>query len=302
MTENLNDLRTFLLVAQTGSFTKAAKQMNVSQSALSHAVRNLETRLGIKLFHRTTRSIATTEAGERLYRRLLPLFDHIDSEISGILSEQGSLQGSLRINGNEHAFRYVLWEKFERFMQQHPGISLELISENRLIDIVAERYDAGIRLGDDIAKDMISMKISDDMQMCVAASPDYLAQHGTPRTPHELTGHTCLSLRLLTYGNLLNWEFADPVQHGKTVSVQTGGRFTANTSELLIRAACAGHGLIWIPRDSITAELASGRLKTVLDDWAVRYPGYHLYYPNRRAGSPLLQALVECLRHDEMPV
>ena len=299
MKENLNDLRTFLLVAQSGSFTKAAAQLGVSQSALSHAVRALEERLKIKLLHRTTRSMSTTEAGERLYQRLLPLFDHIDQEICDVRSAEGGLTGHLRINGTEHALTHVLWEKFQSFMRLYPHVSLELVADNRFIDIVAERFDAGVRLGDDVAKDMIAVRISADLRMCVAAAPDYLARHGTPQTPRDLTEHACLSMRLQTHGGLLHWEFADPKRKGKTVTVQvdqTNGAFIANNATLLQKAACAGMGLIWTPRDAIKAELDAGNLQTVLDDWAIAYPGYHLYYPNRRADSPLFRALVEALR------
>ena len=299
MKENLNDLRTFLLVAQSGSFTKAAAQLGVSQSALSHAVRALEERLKIKLLHRTTRSMSTTEAGERLYQRLLPLFDHIDQEICDVRSAEGGLTGHLRINGTEHALTHVLWEKFQSFMRLYPHVSLELVADNRFIDIVAERFDAGVRLGDDVAKDMIAVRISADLRMCVAAAPDYLARHGTPQTPRDLTEHACLSMRLQTHGGLLHWEFGDPKRKGKTVTVQvdqTNGAFIANDSTLLQKAACAGMGLIWTPRDAIKAELDTGNLQTVLDEWAIAYPGYHLYYPNRRADSPLFRALVEALR------
>ncbi|UOO80895.1 LysR family transcriptional regulator [Uruburuella testudinis] len=295
MAENLNDLRTFIAVAQTGSFTKAAAQTGVSQSAVSHSMRALESRLGVKLFHRTTRSISTTEAGERLYRHLLPLFENIDQEISNVLNEQENLRGSLRVNGSIHVFESVLWAKFEHFLQVYPDVSLELVAENRFIDIVAERFDAGIRLGDDVAKDMIAVRLSPDMQMCVAAAPAYLAQYGTPQTPADLSAHQCLAMRLPTHGGLLAWEFTNP-DDGKTVKIRPQGRFTANSGFLLQNAAAAGHGLMWTPRDSITEKLSSGRLKTVLDDWAITYPGYYLYYPNRRSGSPLLQALVEVLR------
>lgn len=295
MTDNLNELRGFLKVAQTGSFTRAAAQMGVSQSALSHSIRNLEERLGLKLFHRTTRSISPTEAGERLYERLTPHFEGIAQEISDLLNAQGSLKGRLRINGNEHVLTCVLWDRLQQFMVEHPNVSLELVAENRFIDIVAEGFDAGIRLGDDVAQDMIAVRISEDIQLCVAASPAFLARHGTPATPLALGDFPCIAMRLPTHGGILNWEFIDPKPPRKTLSIQPRGRFIANDATLLERAACAGLGLIWTPRDAITTELAEGRLKTVLDDWAISFPGYHLYYPNRRAGSPLLQALVDSL-------
>ncbi|MFC0820477.1 LysR family transcriptional regulator [Moraxella marmotae] len=296
MSENLNDLRTFLLVAETGSFTKAAAQLGVSQSALSHAVRGLETRLGVKLLNRTTRNVSTTAAGEQLQQRLRPLFDDIDEQINALGSFRNSLSGTLRINSTEHALGTVLWQKFQQFMQRYPDIRLELTCETRFSNIVAERFDAGIRLGDDVEKDMIAVRVSDDLRMCVAASPAYLARHGTPKTPFELTEHQCGAMRLMTLGNLLVWEFADPLNEGKVAKVQPQGQFIANQTNLLVQFALADLGLIWIPTDSIQAQLADGRLLTVLDDWAMVYQGYHLYYPSRRADSPIFQALVKSLK------
>ncbi len=296
MIDNLNELRGFLKLARAGSFTKAAAQLGVSQSALSHSIRGLEARLGLKLFHRTTRSVSPTEAGERLYARLSPLFDSIEHEIHDLLNAQGKLQGRLRINATEHAFSFVLWDKLQRFMAAHPEVSLELIADNRFIDIVAEGFDAGIRLGDDLAKDMIAVRVSPDIPTCTAASPDFLARHGIPSHPHELETLPCIAMRLPTHGGILPWEFTDPQDRRRKLMVQPQGRFIANHAKLLTRAACQGHGLIWMPRDVITAELADGRLQSVLDDWAIVFPGYHLYYANRRAGSPLLQALIAVLQ------
>ncbi|WP_165008503.1 LysR family transcriptional regulator [Neisseria yangbaofengii] len=296
MSENLNDLRTFLLVAETGSFTKAAAQLGVSQSALSHAVRGLETRLGVKLLNRTTRNVSTTAAGEQLQQRLRPLFDDIDEQLNALGTFRNSLSGTLRINSTEHALSTVLWQKFQQFMHRYPDIQLELTCETRFTNIVAERFDAGIRLGDDVEKDMIAVRVSDDLRMCVAASPAYLARHGTPKTPFELTEHQCGAMRLMTLGNLLVWEFADPLNKGKVVKVQPQGQFIANQTNLLVQFDLADLGLIWIPTDSIQAQLADGRLLTVLDDWAMVYQGYHLYYPSRRADSPIFQALVKSLK------
>ncbi|QLB19028.1 LysR family transcriptional regulator [Mannheimia granulomatis] len=295
MKENLNDLRAFLLVAQTGSFTKAAAQMGVSQSALSHSIRGIEERLQIKLFHRTTRSISTTEAGEQLYQRLLPLFDEIDQEINGLSEFRNVVKGTLRINGNEHAFRYVLAEKFADFAQQYPEVELELVAEDRFVDIVAERFDAGIRLGADVAKDMIALRISPDLKMVTAASPDYLARYGTPKTPFDLTEHRCLKHRLATLGGILAWEFRDPLTK-KIVKFQPQSSLTANNGFLLQKYALQGLGILWSPQDSVQAELDNGKLVPILTDWTMQYDGYHLYYPDRRQNSPLLKALVAVLR------
>lgn len=295
MKENLNDLRAFLKVAETGSFTKAAAQMGVSQSALSHSIRGIEERLKLKLFHRTTRSISTTDAGEQLFQRILPLFAEIDREIDELGEFRNSITGSLRINGNEHCFRYVLADKFAQFAQHYPEVNLELVAEDRFVDIVAERFDAGIRLGNDVAKDMIAVRISPDLQMVAAASPNYLTQHGTPKTPFDLIQHHCLKHRLATFGGIMVWEFFDP-KTKKTVKVQPQGSITANNGFLLKNYASQGLGIIWTPQDSIQAELDSGELVPVLADWAMNYGGYYLYYPDRRQHSPLFQALVRSLR------
>lgn len=295
MKENLNDLRAFLIVAQTGSFTKAAAQMGVSQSALSHSIRGIEDRLQIKLFHRTTRSISNTEAGEQLYQRLLPLFDEIDQEINGLSEFRNALKGVLRINGNEHVFRDVLADKFAEFAKRYPEVALELVAEDRFVDIVAERFDAGIRLGADVAKDMIALRISPDLTMVTAASPNYLAQNGTPKTPFDLTEHACLKHRLATLGGILAWEFRDPLTQ-KIVKVQPQGKLTSNNGFLLQYYALQDLGILWCPQNSIQAELESGKLVPILTDWTMHYEGYHLYYPDRRQNSPLLKALIEVLR------
>lgn len=288
MKENLNDLRAFLVVARVGSFTKAAQLLGVSQSALSHCIRGIEDRLHIKLLQRTTRSIATTGAGERLYQKLSPLFDVIDDELNALSAMRDTVRGRLRINGTEHAIAQ-LWPKFARFLRDYPGVELELVGESRFADIVAERFDAGIRLGDDLERDMIAVRVSPDMRMCVVASPAYLAAHGTPQTPSALAAHRCINL-ILSSGEPLVWEFLDP-HSGKVVKIRTTGRFAANRA-VLVEATLADFGLLWTPRDVVQARLADGTLVEVLADWAISYTGYHLYYPHRRADAPLFRALV----------
>lgn len=295
MKENLNDLRAFLLVAQVKSFTKAAAQLGVTQSAISHSISALENRLKIKLFHRTTRSIATTEAGEQLFAKLSPLFDEIDEQINALGEFRGTLSGSLKINGNEHSMA-LLWDKFAQFAHDYPDIRLELRSENRFTDIIADRFDAGIRLGDDVAKDMIAVRISPDWQMCTVASPSYLAQYGTPQTPYELTEHRTLGLRLPTLGGVLDWEFLDPKIRGKSLKVQPSAVFLVSHSAMLVQAARADLGVAWLPKSYAETDLAEGRLVEILPEWAKSYSGYFLYYPNKRENSPLLKALVAALR------
>lgn len=299
MKENLNDLRAFLMVAQTGSFTKAGAQMGVSPSALSHAIRAIEERLSVKLFHRTTRSISLTDAGTQLFAQLEPLFASIDASIDGLGSFRDTLRGSLRINGNQHAFRYVLWHKLERFIRDYPEVELELGNDTRFVDIVAERFDAGIRLGHHVAQDMVAVRISPPLIVRVVGSPDYFAQHGIPQTPADLTQHICHSSRLPSSGGVWPWDFQHPDTH-ETASFQPQAKILANnSSELLKQIAVSGLGLVCVFDELVRAELDSGALISVLDDWAERFDGYYLYYPNRRHHTPLLQALVAYLKETD---
>ena len=296
MKENLNDLRAFLVVAQQGSFTKAARQMGVSPSALSHSIRGVEERLQVKLFNRTTRSVSTTDAGERLYQRLLPLFDGIDREVDALSEVRDAVRGKVRINGTRHVFDHVLRERMGRFVQTHPEIEVELVGDSRFVDIVADRFDFGIRLGDDVEKDMIAVRVSPDMRMCVVATPAYLTVHGTPQTPADLVHHECIRM-LLADGSALVWEFADPAQPGRVAKVQPQGRFASNLEGCLRSALQHGQGLLWTPQDTVADLLAAGEVGPVLEDWAISYPGYHLYYPNRHHQSPVFRAVVEALRY-----
>ena len=296
MKENLNDLRAFLVVAQQGSFTKAARQMGVSPSALSHSIRGVEERLQVKLFNRTTRSVSTTDAGERLYQRLLPLFDGIDREVDALSEVRDAVRGKVRINGTRHVFDHVLRERIGRFVQTHPEIEVELVGDSRFVDIVADRFDFGIRLGDDVEKDMIAVRVSPDMRMCVVATPAYLTVHGTPQTPADLVHHECIRM-LLADGSALVWEFADPAQPGRVAKVQPQGRFASNLEGCLRSALQHGQGLLWTPQDTVADLLAAGEVVPVLEDWAISYPGYHLYEPNRQHRSPVFRAVVEALRY-----
>lgn len=295
MQENLNDLRAFLLVAQTGSFTKAAAQIGVSQSALSHTIRGLEERLKIKLFHRTTRSISTTEAGEQLYQRLSPLFDDIDKEINELSAFQNTIKGNLRINATEFVFSYLVWDKLQQFMHQYPEVNLELVAETRFTNIVAERFDAGIRLGGDVEKDMIAVKVADELRICTVASPAYLAQYGTPQTPDELTKHRCLHLRLPTSGGLLDWEFKHP-QTEEIIKMKLSSYFISNNNNLLRKAVLSDLGIAWIPYEIVKEDIVAGRLVSLLADWNMHYQGIYLYYPNRHGNSTLFKALVKALK------
>lgn len=293
--QNLNDLRTFIVVVDAGSFTKASAQLNLTQSAVSHSVRQLENRLKIKLLNRTTRSLSTTDSGEQLYARIKPLLAMINGEIDALGDLTGSLRGQLRINGTDLAFVHVLWQKIADFCQAYPNIELELVSDVKFTDIVAERFDAGIRLGDDVAKDMIAVRVSDDLSMCVVATPDFLAEYGTPKTPYELTHLPCIGLRLPTHGGLLGWEFSDPKRH-KMVKVTPNTTLISNSTNVNLQAVLSHQGFLWTPRIGVQDYLTSGKLLEVLNDWAIIYPGFYLYYPNRRADYAPLKAFIDKLR------
>jgi DNA-binding transcriptional LysR family regulator len=288
-----DDLAAFAAIVRVGSFTRAAAQLGVSQSALSQTVRALERRLDLKLLNRTTRSVSPTEAGERLYQTVGPRLADIEEELAVLGEMRGKPAGTVRITATEHAVRTLVWPRLQPWLPKYPDIKLEISSDNRFTDIVAERFDIGVRLGSDVAKDMIAVRIAPDLRTTVVGTPAYFARHAQPRTPQDLTGHDCIGRRLPTHGGLMNWEFR---RRGKNVNVQVSGRLAFNTSELIVAAALAGHGLAWLPDDLVREHIAAGRLVPVLDDWAVAFPGYHLYYASRRA-SPALALVVDALRH-----
>lgn len=289
-----DDLAAFAAVVRVGSFTRAAAQIGVTQSALSQTIRALETRLGLKLLNRTTRSVSPTEAGERLYRTVGPRLADIEAELAVLGELRGKPVGTVRITATEHAVRTLIWPRLLPWLPKYPDIKIEISSDNRFIDIVAERFDIGVRLGGDVAKDMIAVRIAPDMRLIVICSPSYLELHARPRTPQDLTEHDCICLRLPSHGGLLPWEFQ---RRGKTVNAHVGGRLIFNSTEMVVEAAVAGHGLAWVPDDAVREHLDSGRLVTVLEDWSPTFPGYHVYYATRNA-SPALGLVVEALRRE----
>ncbi|MDO4641837.1 MAG: LysR family transcriptional regulator [Neisseria sp.] len=296
MLGNLNDLRAFLTVVRAGSFTKAGAQMGISQSALSHCIRGLEERLNLKLLHRTTRSISTTDAGEQLYQRLTPLFENIDHEINELSLFRNAVSGTLRINGTEHVFHHVIQDKLTQFLHEYPEVNLEIFAENRFVDIVSERFDAGIRLGDDVAKDMIAIRISERLKMCTVSSPSYLKSRGTPETPYDLTAHNCILHHLPTSGGNMIWEFTDPHQKDRIVRIQPQGQLKTNNGYLQKDYLLSGLGIAWVPQDMFQTEIEAGKLVPLLQQWAKSYDGYYLYYPSRRQNSPLFKALISKLK------
>ncbi len=292
--QNVNDLVVFLAVARERSFTRAAAQLGLSQSTLSHTIRELEARLGVRLLTRSTRSVAPTDAGERLLGILGTRFDEIEVELTSLSEFRDKPAGTIRITTTEHAADTVLWPVVEKLMPDYPDIKVELTIDYGLTDIVAERYDAGIRLGEQVAKDMIALRIGPDMRMATFGSPAYFADHPSPKTPRELSAHNCINLRLPTHGGFYAWEFE---KDGHPVNVHVDGQLAFNTSPLIIRAAVSGLGLACLPEDLVGEHLADGRLVRVLEDWCPPFPGYHLFYPSRRQSSPAFALFVDALRY-----
>jgi len=287
------DLLAFLAVARERSFTRAAAKLGLSQSALSHTIRRLETRLGLRLLTRSTRSVAPTEIGERLLLSLGPRFDEIDAELEAISALRDKPAGTVRISAGEHAGRTVIWPRLDRFLPLYPDIKVEVNFQNALTDIVAERYDAGVRLGEQVARDMIAVRIGPDWRMAVVAAPAYFARRPPPQTPHDLTGHNCINLRLISYGGLYAWEFE---RGGQKLNVRVEGQLVFNSSVPILDAALGGHGLGCIPEDMAEPHLREGRLIRVLEAWCPAFVGYHLYYPSWRQASPAFSAVLEALR------
>jgi DNA-binding transcriptional LysR family regulator len=291
---NLNDLLAFLAVGQERSFTRAAAKLGVSQSALSHTVRGLEERLGLRLLTRTTRSVSPTEAGERLLHTIGPRFEEIVTELAALSEFREKPAGTIRITATDYAVETILWPKITRFLRRYPDVKVEIIIEYGLTDIVAERFDAGIRSGEQVAKDMIAVRIGPDMRSAVVGAPSYFEGRSEPKRPQELIGHNCINLRLPTRGGLYAWEFE---QDGRELKVHVEGQLVFNGTFQMLNAALAGFGLAYVPEDVARPHLVKGRLRRVLDDWCPPYSGYHLYYPSRRQATPAFALLVEALRY-----
>ncbi|WP_313318838.1 LysR family transcriptional regulator [Stenotrophomonas sp.] len=291
--ENLNDLVAFISVAREGSFTRAAAQLGVSQSALSHTVRTLEARLGIRLLTRTTRSVAMTEAGEHLYQSVAPRLEEIQTELAMMGQFRDLPSGTVRINCAGHAADLYVWPRLQSVLHDYPELKVELTVDYGLTDIVAERFDIGIRLGEQLARDMIAVPVSPRQRIAVVATPAYFAAHGVPKLPQDLAVHNCIGLRLPTHGGLLPWEFDKKNQSCK---LRVSGQWTFNGSAPALRAALAGAGIAYLPEDMVTDALEAGRLQRVLADWCETYDGYYAYYPSRRQTSRALQVVIEALR------
>lgn len=292
--QNAHDLFGFVAVASERSFTRAAAKLGVSQSALSHGVRGLEERLGVRLLSRTTRSVALTAAGERLLEALGPRFDEINLELAGLSDLRDKPAGAIRITAGGHAAETILWPALARLVADYPDIKVEIVVDEALTDIVAERFDAGVRFGEQVAKDMIAVRIGPDARMAVVGAPSYFARRKRPKSPQELTEHICINLRLPTYGGFYAWEFE---KGGREVKARVDGQLAFNSLRLIFDAARAGYGLAYLPEDMVEAPLARGELIRVLADWLPPFPGYHLYYPSRRQPTPAFALVVEALRY-----
>jgi DNA-binding transcriptional LysR family regulator len=292
--ENMNDLMAFLAVARERSFTRAAAKIGVSQSALSHTIRGLEERLRLRLLTRTTRSVSPTEAGERLLETVGPRFEEIEAELAALGELREKPAGTIRITATDHAASTILWPKLAKILRRYPDLKLEITVEQSLTDIVAGRYDAGVRLGEQVAKDMIAVRIGPDERMAVVGAPAYFDRRPIPKRPQDLVAHDCINLRLPTLGGLYAWEF----EKGKReLKVRVEGQLVLNSSGLMLNAALDGFGLACVPEDLVRARIAEGKLIRVLADWCPPFPGYHLYYPSRRQPTPAFALVVEALRY-----
>jgi DNA-binding transcriptional LysR family regulator len=292
--EQLADLAAFVAVAQERSFTRAAAKLGITQSSLSHTIRRLESHLGLRLLARTTRSVAPTDAGERLLRTLRPAFEEIVAELDSLSELREKPAGSIRITTAEHAAETILMPALERLLPEYPDVKVEITVDYGLTDVVAGRYDAGVRLGEQVAKDMVAVRIGPDMRMAAVAAPWYFSMRRAPRVPQDLAAHQCINLRLPTSGGLYAWEFE---KAGREVKVRVDGRLAFNGLPMSHRAARVGLGIAFIPEDMVQEDIDAGRLVRVLADWCAPFSGYHLYYPSRRQPTPAFALLVEALRY-----
>jgi len=290
--ESMDDLVAFLAVATKQNFTRAAAQLGISQPALSAKITTLEAKLGVRLLTRTTRSVSTTEAGERLFKSIGPHFAAISSGVAALSELRDRPAGSLRITSVEHASQTILVPALAALLPEYPDIAVEIINDYSLADIVADRFDAGVRLGEQVAQDMIALRIGPDFAQYVVGAPSYFARRKKPETPHDLAGHCCIGLRLPTSGGIWAWPF---VKNGHELKVRSGAQFSVNTMALQLDSTLAGLGLGYLPDDVVNDHLASGRLVRVLADWSTPMSGYHLYYPSRRQHTPAFALLIEAL-------
>lgn len=291
---SVNDLVAFLAVARERSFTRAAAQLGVSQPALSQTIRDLEARLGLRLLSRTTRSVAPTDAGERLIHSIGPHLDGIEAGLAALTALRDKPAGLVRITAPDHAAETVLWPALARLLPDYPDIAVEVVTEGSLTNIVTERFDAGVRFGEHIERDMVAVRIGPDLRMAVVGTPAYFTGRSRPTHPEDLTAHRCINLRRPTRGGFYPWEFE---KAGREINVRVEGQLVFTSLRLIRRAALSGFGLAYLPEDQVLSDVADGRLVRVLDPWCEPFPGYHLYYPSQRQHAPAFAVVVEALRH-----
>ena len=294
---DFNDLLWFLVVANERSFTKAAAKLGIAQSTLSHTIKRLEERMGLRLLTRTTRNVAPTEAGERLRQSLGPRIAEIEADIAALMAFRDKPSGTVRITLSDHALEGVVWPKLRPVLVDYPDIKVELSRDNGLRNIVEDGFDAGVRLGESVEKDMVAVRIGPDWRLVAVASPGYFAAHPVPEHPQELIAHNCINMRQTRGGGLYAWEFE---KDGQELRVRVDGQLTFNTSFAQVEAAVAGYGIAYVPEDLVERHVAEGRLRAVLEAWSPRFAGYHLYYPSRRQSSPAFNVIVDALRHRQV--
>jgi DNA-binding transcriptional LysR family regulator len=294
MRENFNDYLWFLVVAEERSFTRAAAKIGITQSTLSHTIKRLETRMGLQLLARTTRSVSTTEAGERLRRSLAPRLAEIETDIAALTAYRERPSGTVRITLSDHALDYIVWPKLQPVLADYPDIKVEFSQDNGFRNIVADGFDAGVRLGETVEKDMIAVRIGPDWRLVAIGAPGYFVARGVPQTPQDLVHHNCMCLRLATAGGLYAWEFQ---RDGRDIRMRVDGQLTFNSTLPMVEAAIAGYGIAYVPEDIVAEHIAAGRLQLVLDDWSPPFSGYYLYYPSRRQHAPAFEVVLDALRY-----
>ncbi len=292
--QDFNDLLWFLAVAEEKSFTRAAAKLGITQSTLSHTIKRLESRMGIRLLTRTTRSVGTTEAGERLRLSLGPRVTEIEAEIDSLMEFRDKPAGTIRLTLSDHAYETLVWPKLRPVLSAYPDVKVEFSLDNGFRNIVEEGFDAGVRLGESVEKDMIAVRIGPDWRLVAVAAPSYFDTRPIPTHPQDLVGHNCIGMRQDRAGGLYAWEFE---KDGQELRVRVDGQLTYGTSMAMVDAALAGYGIAYVPDDIVQHYVKSGELTQVLDDWSTPFPGYYLYFPSRRQSLPSFRVIVEALKH-----
>jgi DNA-binding transcriptional LysR family regulator len=292
--DNINDILVFFAVARERSFTRAAAKLGMTQSALSHIIRSLETRLGVRLLTRTTRSVSPTEAGERLLQNVAPRLEEIEAEIAAISDLGDKPVGTVRITAIDHVIDSVLWPRIAPLLPEYPDLHVELSADYRLVDIAADRYDIGVRYGDQVEKDMIAVRLTADIQTVIVASPGYFARRPVPASPQDLMKHNCITLRLASSGGVYAWELQ---QDGRALEARVRGQAMFTSAYHMVQAALSGSGLAYITEDMVAPYLRDGRLVSVMQDWCPKFPGLHAYYPSRRHSSRALSLVIDAIRY-----